>query len=728
MSIPFSLEQLQEMISSISIGIEIRDARTLESLYCNSALLSLFESHSVADFVLQTQARSFDKQLKDDIQKALKDESHQIHSNWVTREGHTYYLTIKVSPLRLENSKEKLILLEYIDSTPIKEKEHYYEQVLDMVKHPISITDNNLHWTFVNKIVRDSFSKKLEDFQGRPCQHWRANICQTDACTLHMLHSGQEPLSKFHQWGCDFSVTGHHLYDLNGKEVGHVEVVSDVTNQVLLESKVEEIKQNLNLSTDELDTLIGTKDSLESQTSGYTSPEDLTYQNAFRVLVALDREHQQRALNKSYTDGLTGLHNRVALSEELQDKNISDYQFILFNFNNFRRVNDLLGPKFGDSILKLVAKALLNVESEYIKAYRISGDEFILACSFDEGADFWQLIEENSTILMFERSDITLQVRGSYINLKELGLDIDFNQVLMYMNFAMKKAKTTLEETHSIVHIDKEIIKNINQEQIILKQVRSKLLSNYFVAYFQPFIDIHTGKIIGCEALARYQLEGKILPPGLFLPLLVDEGCLADLDLLIFEECVKFVDCLLSKGLIDSSFTVSSNISPSSLCSLSVSDFDNIIRKYPAVSKDNIYLEITEESVVDELSFQLAKNLSDSGFKLAIDDFAAGCTSLKYIAQLNIDMVKMDRGLLVDIANPDSDISQKNKYIYEAIVHLASNLECLLVAEGIEELCQSELLETMGVKIGQGFLYSKPLPKSDFEDFVCSNLNEREKV
>ena len=239
---------------------------------------------------------------------------------------------------------------------------------------------------------------------------------------------------------------------------------------------------------------------------------------------------------------------------------------------------------------------------------------------------------------------------------------------------------------------------------------KDELKNGSFVVYYQPKFDIKSGKIIGVEALSRWINNGKVVPPGMFVPILEKNGEIVDLDLFVLEKLCKDIHNYRNLG---------HNIVPAS-CNLSRRDFEiedieqkviDIIRKYN-VRTDDIVIEVTETTNLEE-NARLAKFIDamhKNGIKTSIDDFGTGYSSLSVLRDFKVNEIKIDRSFINREVLTNSD-----EIIIGSIIDMAKRLSINVICEGVETIQQADFLIRLGCNNAQGFLYSKPLPKEEFE-------------
>jgi len=239
---------------------------------------------------------------------------------------------------------------------------------------------------------------------------------------------------------------------------------------------------------------------------------------------------------------------------------------------------------------------------------------------------------------------------------------------------------------------------------------KDELQRGNFLVYYQPKFDIETGKVVGVEALSRWINNGKIVPPGLFVPVLEKNGEIIDLDLFVLEKLCSDIHNYRNQG---------HKIVPAS-CNLSRRDFEHkdleqkvieIIRKYNVRTND-IVIEVTETTNLEE-NERLAKFINtmwENGIMTSIDDFGTGYSSLSVLRDFKVNEIKIDRSFINREVLTESD-----EIIIGSIIDMAKRLNIGVICEGVETEMQAEFLVKLGCYKAQGFYYSKPVPKEEFE-------------
>ncbi|EFS27535.2 hypothetical protein FUAG_03050 [Fusobacterium ulcerans ATCC 49185] len=263
----------------------------------------------------------------------------------------------------------------------------------------------------------------------------------------------------------------------------------------------------------------------------------------------------------------------------------------------------------------------------------------------------------------------------------------------------------------------KEILKYL-KEKNIEDNMEHALENNEFIVYFQPKVELKTNKIAGAEALVRWQDPKKgLIPPDEFIPIFEKNGFITKLDIYVFEEVCKTIRKWLNEGI--NPIPVSVNLSRMHLQN------PNFLKKYKEIQEkyevpaDLLEIELTETLVFENFE-QLKKVIDDihqMGFSCSIDDFGSGYSSLNLLKEIPVDILKLDR-IFFSKKN-----DKRGNSVIESIISLAKKLNMTTISEGVETISQVEFLRKADCDLVQGYVYSKPLAKDDFEITFLKNEN-----
>jgi len=422
----------------------------------------------------------------------------------------------------------------------------------------------------------------------------------------------------------------------------------------------------------------------------------------------------------SNTDPLTNLLNRTAFlknaNKRLSENPDEPFALLFVDLDGFKQINDTLGHKVGDKVLKEVARRISNVCDQHLYKCRWGGDEFLILTMYQSKE---QLLEFANNVLLSIGAD-----HEKYKYQKWVSATIG---IAMYPEHG-SELNTLIRSADISMYHQKRIAKsnvNIYNDSLRLKQEREALLSyrlanaikeNSLRLVFQPIVDSKTNKVTSFESLLRWQLDGENIFPDEFITIAEQYGLITDLGIWVIEQA-----CIQAQKFnhLKPQIAVSVNVS---VIQLQDPDFVDkvveIVNLY-TVEPKNLHIEITESVFAeDKLTFLTAvKALQKQGFCISIDDFGTGYSSLSSMLDIGVDIVKIDRSFI-------QNMDKRGLSIIHAIVQMASSLDFMVVAEGVETIEQSNTLTDIGVSHLQGYYFSKPMEQA----FVDSYLNEQNKL
>lgn len=427
--------------------------------------------------------------------------------------------------------------------------------------------------------------------------------------------------------------------------------------------------------------------------------------------------YQKHLQTIAYIDTFTKLRNKAYLKEHLQHlfKKHSNKQcaLVIYNIRKFKTINEIYGTSVGDQLIQQFALTLQQyTDSQNEIAIHDHADEFAVLYFYNTLQSLQQRIEE-----LIERTryldcqnnqiNITLAI-GAYI----IGNPNDsFEKIYHCANIATKKNKQPKSDL--VTYYSEELSETEAQRKLSEDAIRKGIEQKEFKAWFQPKYDCVTKEIVGCEALARwYKPDGSILTPYHFVPLSEQTGLIGDIDEQIFEDvCIKLSQWL-SQGL--DCVPISVNLSRAYLGSTNYLErLQEILQTYQIPTK-YIHLEITESTIVDNeyLLNQMIEQMHQLGFKVLLDDFGVGYSSLTSIRSLNFDVMKIDKSFVDGIGTSTGD------FIIQYTMDLGKKLGMEIVAEGVETNEQYAFLKEHGCQVIQGYYFSKPLPCDSFAELL----------
>ncbi|WP_270647156.1 GGDEF domain-containing protein [Paeniclostridium hominis] len=407
-------------------------------------------------------------------------------------------------------------------------------------------------------------------------------------------------------------------------------------------------------------------------------------------------------------DGLTNLRNlenfKIDCCKILKNSKSEDsYVNIVFDIKNFKSINELFSYKIGDKILVGVAENISNIEFENISG-RIGEDIFSILFKVEDANDLDSKIKylKDKISLYFDKKnkiDLELNVGVFKITDKEM----EISKIIDNSNSARIEAKKHRECLYYVYNDELEL--KIHQELIVKKDLKNAFKNNEIEILYQPKVNIHTEEIESVEALIRWNHNTLgYISPEIFIPIAEENG---DINLIgrwvIKEVCKELKQC---KDNNEKIVPVAINLSRRELYQVNLINYIlNMIEKYD-IEPELLEFEITETADVNDTKMinKQVEDIRKLGMKIAIDDFGKGHSTLENLKNLEVDIVKIDRYLSLDI-----ETSEKSRKLLELIINLAKEYKFEVVCEGIENMNQINILKNLNCNIVQGYVYYKPL-------------------
>lgn len=444
--------------------------------------------------------------------------------------------------------------------------------------------------------------------------------------------------------------------------------------------------------------------------------------NSYDILGAVqdisERKHSHELIQyQASYDNLTGLPNRMLLNESFEKsiakaKRDNKKLAVLFvDLDHFKPINDSLGHKAGDKVLKEVAARIKSCIRASDTAARYSGDEFIILLQdVDDGSGSLPVAEQvihsiNQAIHIDEREVFC----GASIGIAIYPEDGETGETLISnADQAMYVAKNTGRNNWH--YFTDAMQANSEKRQRMHSKLVTALSNNDLMVHYQPIIDLKTGKISKCESLVRWvELDGKQISTEEFIGLAEEMGVINDIDFFVLERAGRELTQLMASQ--QHKIGLSVNVSPRifSAKDKSLSKWITLVKE---VAKTiDVTVEITERVLTQDSkkALRALTQLKDAGINIAIDDFGTGYSSLSYLTKFPIDFIKIDRSFISNIGVNESD-----ETLTETIIGLASKLSMKVVAEGIETQQQLDFIKALGCDYAQGYLLGKPQSADEF--------------
>lgn len=437
-------------------------------------------------------------------------------------------------------------------------------------------------------------------------------------------------------------------------------------------------------------------------------------QNIFMIMSKSFLDNAYGYLNTH--DELTGAHNRRYLETTVANYSIEgkldQYIAARINLKNFKHINDRFGSKVGNEFLKRFVTAMMLMLNKDEVFTRLGGDNFVLFVH-NSREEFYknQLLHlefEMNTHEGVKRFRVHMRA-GIY----RLQVEDRFGDMMDCTGEALRHAR--LPEYEDFVWYEEKMSAQRVDERQILEDYPKALSNREFVAFYQPKVLLENSTLCGAEALCRWKKNGQIIPPNMFIPVLEKEGAVGKLDFYMLEQvCMDIAQW--SAHRLDPG-RISVNFSKTHLRDEKFADkIIEIIDKYD-VDHKYIEIELTETTDFDNMAMrEFVSYMKSMDITTSVDDFGTGYSSLNMISGVRTDIIKLDKSFIDNIEEKPS-IDQS---FVKNIVNMINELSMETVAEGIESVAQAKLLRKWECRVGQGYLYDKPMSMEAFTERLKS--------
>lgn len=569
----------------------------------------------------------------------------------------------------------------------VEEERRFLQSVIDGVEDPLYVIGNDYRVLLMNQVAHEKLHDEASQQRNLTC-HQASHNCDHPC-------SGAEhpcPLQQVKETGRSVTVV-------------HTHIMKDGEERIL------------ELAASPLKGPDGRMRGI------IESSRDVTEKHKAEIAL---HENEKRLNFLAHHDPLTRLANRVLFNERLAQalakaKRSGQQVALLFlDLDRFKNINDSLGHAFGDQVLKTVAERLDRQVRSTDTVARLGGDEFLIIAENVAGAqDAANLAQK---ILDLFGSPVEVQTQELAVT-ASIGVSMfpsdgqDSEELLKCSDVAMYGSKKSggnsfqfyspnmNAHTHELLMLERDIARAVKEDQ--------------FAMYYQPQLDLKTGRMVGIEALVRWQHPEKgLLNPLDFIPLAEETGLIIALGKWILQASCRQLRQWQDAGYNPGRMCV--NISGRQFRHGTLIGLVDDVLANTGIDAAELELEITESVIMEDVeeTFATFAALQERGISLAIDDFGTGYSSLNYLKRFPISKFKIDRSFIQDITRDTNDAA-----IARTVVALAKSLNVAVIAEGIETEEQLRLLEEMGCRQGQGYLFSKPLPADEMERFLLGDAS-----
>ena len=434
-----------------------------------------------------------------------------------------------------------------------------------------------------------------------------------------------------------------------------------------------------------------------------------------------EKIQEEKIQTMAYYDSTTKIPNRFWLGEYLEEQiklimdNEEKMAILLIDLDNFKKVNEILTHEMGDRFLMEIAKKIQeNLEGGEILT-RFGGDEFVVVITGNPDRNRVNATANRLLNTLKKKST----VKGYQFNITgSIGIAIcpehgqDKDTLLKNADAAMYEAKNNGRDRMRFY--SREVNEKIRENIILESDLRKALENNEFMIQIQPLIEVKTGRIVGGEALLRWNhpRKGRI-SPGEFIAVAEETGIIVPIGEKVLKEVCGFYQNLFHRGI--NPLPISVNLAVPQILHSGLLDSIQEFMEASVFPKPLLEIEITESVIMNNLDYavKIMKSIRGMGVKVALDDFGTGYSSLSYLKNLPIDKLKIDKSFIDDIVENDSE-----QTIVKSVIEMAKSLKIQTVAEGIEKKEQWDILKKYDCDVGQGYYMYRPMDVEDFQGIL----------
>jgi diguanylate cyclase (GGDEF)-like protein/PAS domain S-box-containing protein len=436
------------------------------------------------------------------------------------------------------------------------------------------------------------------------------------------------------------------------------------------------------------------------------------------------KQHEKQLEHIAHFDVLTELPNRALLADRLHQAMVQTQRrgqllaVAYLDLDGFKLINDQHGHSVGDQVLVTLAGRMQQTLREGDTLARLGGDEFV--------AVLLDLADAAAGVPMLKRllaaaaaplnvGDLVIQVSASLgVTFYPQSDEVDADQLLRQSDQAMYRAKVAGKNRYHIFDADQD--RSLRGHHESQEHIRQAFVKEEFVLHYQPKVNMRTGRVIGAEALIRWQHpERGLLAPGLFLPLIEDHPLSVEVGQWVIETALRQIEVWRAAGLC---IPVSVNVGARQL---QQSDFVERLRlslaAHPDIPVGQLEMEVLETSALEDLSraSRVIEACREIGVMFALDDFGTGYSSLTYLKRLAVTHLKIDQSFVRDMLDDPDDLA-----ILQGVIGLAAAFKRQVIAEGVETVEHGAALLQLGCELAQGYGIARPMPAADMPAWVKS--------
>lgn len=392
----------------------------------------------------------------------------------------------------------------------------------------------------------------------------------------------------------------------------------------------------------------------------------------------------------------------------------ADYILISMNISNFRYINDVYGYEAGDELLKQLAEYFYFNNPNARLGSRMHADRFVILTAGNESTEeklFHRFFEKHAEFS--KRMESKYPLAKIHVNAGACRIDGDFRSVSEIIDKAELARKSIVDSyVENIAFYSEAIAEKADRERRVIPMFEQAMKDERVLIYLQPKFTINTQQLAGAEALVRIKdTEGEVVPLAAFIPTLEKRGLISDLDSYVVEQVYALVRSWIDRGI--EPVPVSVNLSRLDLMyEMKWEETLKSLEKYQ-VPKQYIEYEVTETVFLEDMEYITAKlgSIQKMGYKVSMDDFGSGYSSLNTVGVLPVDIIKFDRSFVQNSINTGKGIQ-----IMSGIIDIFKRIGLEVICEGVETKEEENMVASCGCNLVQGYLHDKPLPLQEFEE------------
>jgi len=574
---------------------------------------------------------------------------------------------------------------------------------------PINLTDTNLLFSIIHDVTdRVEYEQKLK-LDAQVFEHSREGVLITDASSKIISVNNAFTNITGYQGdevkGCDPSILSSGVHD----NTFYREMYQKIDEIGFWRGEIWNRKKDGSIYPQLLSI-----SKLENEFNKITH-----YVAVFSDITQI-KQSEKRLQNLAHYDVLTQLPNRLLLMtriehavERVTRKKKEKLGILFLDLDQFKIINDSLGHIVGDELLCRVAERLTNSVRYEDTVARLGGDEFVVLIEdFAQPSDLATIAQHiiNELNKPFELSASVAHI-GTSIGISIYPDDsLAPEKLISYADAAMYRAKDSGRNTYSFY--TESITKEAEQKLHITNELKLAIENDELELFYQPQICLQSGKVVGAEALLRWNHESGMIPPDRFIPLAEEKGLIHQITLWVIQSGCKQLKEWQDRSL---DLTLSLNVSARDWSYPNFFSSINKIIENTGVDCTGLEFELTENSIMDDADKVLAKihKIKALGISLALDDFGTGHSSLAYLKHFPIDKLKIDKSFILELEKNPSD-----KMIISTVIDMAKNFNLKVIAEGIEYESHFIYLQSVACEMGQGYFFGKPMKIDEFYTFI----------